>query len=92
MSKPLSTTTKASTPLWRGVLPAITTQMHRDGSINLDVNVRFVQNIKLCVQECGLGKEWRRTPCLRLAGAERKALLKGIREGIAAAPKIPKRK
>lgn len=60
--------------------------------LHLDVNVKFVQNIKLCVQECGLGKEWTRAPRLPLAGAERKAVLKVIRDGIAAAPKIPKRK
>jgi 4-hydroxy-tetrahydrodipicolinate synthase len=59
--------------------------------LHLDVHVKFVQYIKLCVQECGLGKEWTRAPRLPLVGAERKAVLKIIRDGIATAPKVPKR-
>jgi 4-hydroxy-tetrahydrodipicolinate synthase len=60
--------------------------------LHLDTHVKFVQYIKLCVQECGLGREWTRAPRLPLAGAERKAILKIIHEGIAACPKPPKRK
>ncbi len=60
--------------------------------LHLDVHVKFVQYIKLCVQECGLGREWTRAPRLPLTGAERKAVLKIIHEGIAAAPKAPKLK
>jgi 4-hydroxy-tetrahydrodipicolinate synthase len=60
--------------------------------LHLDVNPKFVQYIKLCVQECGLGNEWVRAPRLTLAGAERKAVLKIIHDGIAARPKVPKRK
>ena len=60
--------------------------------LHLDVHVKFVQYIKLAVQECGLGTEWTRAPRLPLAGAERKAVLKIIHDGIAARPKIPKRK
>ena len=60
--------------------------------LHLDVNPKFVQYIKLCVQECGLGNEWVRAPRLALAGAERKAVLKIIHDGIAARPKVPKRK
>jgi dihydrodipicolinate synthase/N-acetylneuraminate lyase len=60
--------------------------------LHLDTHVKFVQYIKLCVQECGLGKEWTRAPRLPLTGAERKAVLKIIHDGIAAAPKVPKRK
>ncbi len=60
--------------------------------LHLDVQVKFVQNIKLAVQECGLGKEWTRAPRLPLRGAERKAVLKIIHDGIASAPKVPKRK
>ncbi len=60
--------------------------------LHLDTTVKFVQYIKLCVQECGLGKEWTRAPRLPLTGAERKRVLKVIHDGIAAAPKIPKRK
>lgn len=58
---------------------------------HLDTHVKFVQYIKLCVQECGLGAEWVRAPRLPLAGAERKAVLKIIHDGIAARPKLPKR-
>ena len=58
--------------------------------LHLDVHVKFVQYIKLCVQECGLGAEWVRAPRLPLAGAERKAVLKVIHDGIAARPKLPK--
>jgi len=53
--------------------------------------VKFVQYIKLCVRECGLGREWTRAPRLPLAGAERKAVLKIIHDGIDAAPKVPDR-
>ena len=60
--------------------------------LHLDVNPKFVQYIKLCVQECGLGNEWVRAPRLTLAGAERKAVLKIIHDGIATRPKLPKRK
>jgi 4-hydroxy-tetrahydrodipicolinate synthase len=54
--------------------------------------VKFVQYIKLCVQECGLGAEWTRAPRLPLTGAERKRVLKVIHDGIAARPKLPKKK
>ncbi len=60
--------------------------------LHLDVHVKFVQYIKLAVQECGLGREWTRAPRLPLRGAERKAVLKIIHDGIAAAPKAPKRR
>lgn len=60
--------------------------------LHLDVNPKFVQYIKLCVQETGLGTEWVRAPRLVLTGAERKAVLKVIHDGIAARPKLPKRK
>jgi 4-hydroxy-tetrahydrodipicolinate synthase len=60
--------------------------------LHLDVHVKFVQYIKLCVQECGLGREWTRAPRLPLSGAERKAVLKIIHDGIARAPKVPARR
>jgi dihydrodipicolinate synthase/N-acetylneuraminate lyase len=60
--------------------------------LHLDTHVKFVQYIKLCVQECSLGKEWTRAPRLPLAGAERKQVLKVIHDGIAACPKVPRRK
>ena len=60
--------------------------------LHLDTHVKFVQYIKLCVQECGLGTEWTRAPRLPITGAERKRVLKVIHDGIANAPKVPKRK
>jgi len=60
--------------------------------LHLDVSTKFVQYIKLAVQETGLGKEFVRAPRLTLAGEERKRVLKIIHDGIAKRPKIPKRK
>jgi 1-pyrroline-4-hydroxy-2-carboxylate deaminase len=54
--------------------------------LHLDVHTKFVQYIKLAVQECGLGAEWVRAPRLPLAGAERKRILKIIHTGIAERP------
>ena len=58
--------------------------------LHLDTHPKFVQYIKLAVQECGLGAEWTRAPRLPLAGAERKLILKIIHDGIATRPKVPK--
>ena len=55
--------------------------------LHLDTHPKFVQYIKLAVQEVGLGKEWTRAPRLPLAGAERKRVLGIIHQGIAARPK-----
>jgi 1-pyrroline-4-hydroxy-2-carboxylate deaminase len=60
--------------------------------LHLDTRVKFVQYIKLCVQEAGLGQEWTRAPRLPITGAERKAVLKVIHEGIEQCPKVPRRK
>jgi len=60
--------------------------------LKLDTHVHFVQYIKLCEQETGLGTEWVRAPRLTIAGDERKQVLKIIRDGIAKRPKLPKRK
>lgn len=60
--------------------------------LHLDVSTKFVQYIKLAVQETGLGTEWVRAPRLVLKGEERKRVLKIIHDGIARRPKIPKRK
>jgi 4-hydroxy-tetrahydrodipicolinate synthase len=60
--------------------------------LHLDTHPKFVQYIKLAVQECGLGAEWTRPPRWTLAGEERKQVLKIIHDGIARRPKIPKRK
>jgi 4-hydroxy-tetrahydrodipicolinate synthase len=60
--------------------------------LHLDVSTKFVQYIKLAVQECGLGREWVRAPRLPLAGEERKRVLKIIHDGIKNRPAVPKRK
>lgn len=60
--------------------------------LHLDTHTKFVQYIKLAVQETGLGSEWVRAPRLPLAGAERKQILKVIHDGIAARPKLPRKK
>ena len=60
--------------------------------LHLDVSTKFVQYIKLAVQECGLGKEYVRAPRLTLTGEERKRVLKIIHDGIKSRPKLPKRK
>jgi 4-hydroxy-tetrahydrodipicolinate synthase len=54
--------------------------------LHLDTHVKFVQYIKLALQECGLGAEWVRAPRLPLVGRERQAILKIIRQGIASRP------
>src|SRR5271165_5776214 len=60
--------------------------------LHLDTHTKFVQYIKLAVQEAGLGSEWVRAPRLPLAGPERKQILKIIHDGIASRPKLPKQK
>ncbi len=59
--------------------------------LHLDTHVKFVQYIKLAIQEAGLGAEWVRAPRLPLDGAEREAVLAVIRHGIATRPAIPVR-
>jgi 4-hydroxy-tetrahydrodipicolinate synthase len=59
--------------------------------LHLDVHAKFVQYIKLAVQECGLGSEWVRTPRQTLVGEERKRILKIIHDGIAKRPRIPRK-
>jgi 4-hydroxy-tetrahydrodipicolinate synthase len=60
--------------------------------LHLDTHSKFVQYIKLAVQEAGLGTEWVRAPRQPLAGTERKQILKIIHQGIATRPKLPKQK
>ena len=59
--------------------------------LHLDTHTKFVQYIKLAVQECGLGSEWVRAPRLTITGAERKEVLKVIHDGIANRPKLRRR-
>jgi len=56
--------------------------------LKLDTHIKFVQYIKLAVQEAGLGAEWVREPRLPLSGAEREAVLKIIHKGLAERPKL----
>jgi 4-hydroxy-tetrahydrodipicolinate synthase len=59
--------------------------------LKLDTHIKFVQYIKLAVQEVGLGREWVREPRLRLVGAEREQVLKIIRQAIDHRPTLPGR-
>jgi dihydrodipicolinate synthase/N-acetylneuraminate lyase len=60
--------------------------------LHLDTHTKFVQYIKLAVQECGLGSEWVRAPRQPLAGEERKRIMDVIHSGMERRPKIPRRK
>ena len=57
--------------------------------LHLDIPVKFVQYIKLAIQEVGLGSEWVRAPRLPLVGAEREQVLRIIRQGIETRPAVP---
>jgi 4-hydroxy-tetrahydrodipicolinate synthase len=59
--------------------------------LHLDVHTKFVQYIKLAVQECGLGREWVRAPRLPLVGEERRRILKIIHCGMESRPAVPPR-
>ncbi|MCW3098642.1 MAG: dihydrodipicolinate synthetase [Chthonomonadaceae bacterium] len=59
--------------------------------LHLDIPLKFVQYIKLCVQECGLGAEWVRAPRLTIEGKEREEVLAIIHKGIETRPQIPVR-
>ncbi|HYG77460.1 MAG TPA: dihydrodipicolinate synthase family protein [Planctomycetota bacterium] len=59
--------------------------------LHLDIPLKFVQYIKLAIQECGLGSEWVRAPRLPLIGPEREEILRIIRRGIETRPNIPAR-
>lgn len=59
--------------------------------LHLDTHVKFVQYIKLAIQEAGLGAEWVRAPRLTLIGEERKQVLKIIHEGLDKRPTLPRR-
>jgi dihydrodipicolinate synthase/N-acetylneuraminate lyase len=57
--------------------------------LHLDTHVKFIQYIKLAIQECGLGGESVRPPRLVLSGKEREDVLAVIRRGIKNRPKMP---
>jgi 4-hydroxy-tetrahydrodipicolinate synthase len=56
--------------------------------LHLDVGSKFVQNIKLAIQEVGLGQEWVRLPRLPLAGEERERVLRVVRHAIEHRPDL----
>ena len=57
--------------------------------LHLDVHTKFVQYIKLAVQECRLGSEWVRSPRMPLDGPERKEILRILHDGIRNRPRLP---
>jgi 4-hydroxy-tetrahydrodipicolinate synthase len=54
--------------------------------LHLDIPIKFVQYIKLAIQECGLGAEWVRAPRLPLEGEERERILRIIHHGLSTRP------
>jgi 4-hydroxy-tetrahydrodipicolinate synthase len=56
--------------------------------LELDIHPKLVQYIKLAETELGLGSEYVRAPRLTLVGEERERVLKVVRDGIAARPKL----
>ena len=60
--------------------------------LHLDTPVKFVQYIKLAIQETGLGAEWVRAPRLPLEGDERRRVLEIIHQGIETRPQVPLRR
>jgi 4-hydroxy-tetrahydrodipicolinate synthase len=58
--------------------------------MKLDTNPKFVQYIKLLIQEAGLGAEWVREPRQTLQGAERERVLKIIKTGLESRPTLTK--
>lgn len=57
--------------------------------LELDINPKLVQNIKLAEVHTGIGTEYVRAPRLPLAGAERAHVLDVIKNGIATRPTLP---
>ncbi|MDC7997281.1 dihydrodipicolinate synthase family protein [Gilvibacter sediminis] len=57
--------------------------------LELDINPKLVQNIKLAEVAVDLGSEWVRAPRLPLTGAEREHVLNVIKEGLANRPVLP---
>jgi 1-pyrroline-4-hydroxy-2-carboxylate deaminase len=54
--------------------------------MKLDTYPKFVQYIKLMVQEAGMGREWVREPRKPIAGEERERILKIIHKGLETRP------
>ena len=60
--------------------------------LELDINSKLVQNIKLAEVATGIGTENVRAPRLALIGEERKRVLGIIERGLATRPKLPEYK
>ena len=60
--------------------------------LELDINTKLVQNIKLAEVYTGIGTEYVREPRLPLYGEERKHVINIIEEGIRARPTLPEYK
>jgi dihydrodipicolinate synthase/N-acetylneuraminate lyase len=56
--------------------------------LKLDTHPKFVQYIKLALQETGLGTEWVRAPRLPLVGQEREEVLHIIRTSLKQRPQL----
>jgi len=56
--------------------------------LELDINSKLVQNIKLAEVATGLGSEYVRAPRLPLIGEERESVLRIIQEGVASRPNV----
>jgi 4-hydroxy-tetrahydrodipicolinate synthase len=57
--------------------------------LELDINPKLVQNIKLAEVATGIGSETVRPPRLSLIGEERKHVLSVIEKGLATRPSLP---
>ena len=57
--------------------------------LELDINPKLVQNIKLAEVATGIGTEYVRAPRLPLHGEERKRVLEIIKEGLNTRPELP---
>ncbi len=57
--------------------------------LELDINLKLVQNIKLAEVATGIGTENVRAPRLPLHGEEHKHVLKVIEEGLKSRPTLP---
>lgn len=56
--------------------------------LHLDVGLKFVQNIKLAIQEMGFGKEYVRLPRLPLSGEAREKVIATVRKAVENRPSL----
>lgn len=57
--------------------------------LEMDIQPKLVQYIKLAEEQAGIGSEAVRAPRLTLAGEERERILKNINDGIVSRPELP---